>query len=315
MDKNIKISVIIPSYKTSYEVMKRTVGSILAQDVCVYELIIVDDNDPNEFFFSNKKLMDEYWGKIIVLFNNKNRGANYSRNRGILEAKGDYIAFLDSDDVWSVDYIRINRQMIVDKGAKFITNNYQVVHKEGMLPPEFDEKRFQGGDISRKELYRDYVGPTSTVVVQRQTLIDAGLFDESLPARQDYDMWIRVSKLVPLFYNYKPSVFVYRDGHASISSSYKRNVQGTKMVMDKILNDRTLTEEEKRDIQASQFKHMTLACILCCAYSEAKEYPNQSLSFRFDKNVFVWRVLCRFPLLFTKLREIRKNVLYKRYSK
>ena len=191
-----------------------------------------------------------------------------------------------------------------------MTNNFQVVHQEGTLPPRFNKKDFPCGDVSRKELYKDYVGPTSTVVVRKQILLDAGLFDETLPARQDYDMWLRVSKLVPLQYNYKPSVLVFRDGHASISSSYKRNVIGTEMVLKKIIQNNELTANEIRDIKSSQYRHMCRACILCDAYKDAIIYARKSLKHRFSITVFLWYVLCHFPIFFVLFRTIRKKYRY-----
>lgn len=309
--QNKHVSVVIPTYKTSYEVLSRTISSCLAQTYPPFEIIIVDDNGDNEYRENALKISSEYRTNVSVLFNEKNRGANYSRNRGVLSARGDFIAFLDSDDVWIPNYLQIVSNIIEDNNSKFITSNYQIVHNDGTLPPEFNDKKFVSGDFSKKELYQDFIGPTSTVVIAKETIIKAGLFDEKLPARQDYDMWIRVSKLVPVFYNYTPSVKVYRVGNDSISSSYKRNVEGTKLVLHKILSTENLTNDEKKEISASHYKHMALACILCNAYKESRIYAKKSLKLVFDKRIFIWYLLSFFPFLFNFLRKVRKHFLYK----
>lgn len=306
------ITVVIPSYNTDYDTMVRTIMSVTSQSLSPLEILIVDDNGGNEFTEINERIEREFKKhRVRVVYNDKNMGANFTRNHGVKKAKGDYIAFLDSDDTWSYDYLKTVTEIIKTKNAKFVTSNYQIVHKDGTLPPEFNERDFPSGDISKKELYKDVVGPTSTVVVDRQTLIDAGLFDEEMPARQDYDMWLRVCKLVPLYYNYKPTVWVYRDGHASISSSYKRNVKGTQMVLHKILSTNQLSELEQKAIKASHYKHMAKACILCNAYTEARAFAKKSMFYKFDKTVSMWYVFSCCPFIFTKLRELRRKVLYR----
>lgn len=305
-----KFSIVIPSYKTSFEVMDRAIQSVLKQTYRPFEIIIVDDNESGKYADNSKQIASEYKETVKVLFNGKNCGANYSRNKGILASCGQYIAFLDSDDSWDMNYLKSACNLIEKRGAKFITTNYQVVHRDGILPPEFNEKDFISGNIWRKEIYKDYVGPTSTVIVEKATLIKAGLFDVNLPARQDYDMWLRVCKYVDLYYNYTPSVLVYRDGHTSISSSYIRNVEGTKMVLAKIVAEPSLTDDEIQLVNASHYKHMALACILCNAYSPARIYARKSLSYAFDKAVIGWLILSLFPSVFTALRAFRRRVLY-----
>ena len=309
-----KISIVIPSYKTSYKIICRTIKSCLAQSYQPFEIIVVDDNGGNEFSEISKKIASEYTEKVNVLLNDKNRGANFSRNRGVNAAKGEYIAFLDSDDEWSNDYLEKVANIIECQKAVFVTTNYQIVHKDGVLPPEFDKEKFIPGNISKNELYQDLVGPTSTVVIAKDLIIKAGLFDESLPARQDYDMWLRVTKLAPIHYNYDPCVKVFRVGADSISSSYKRNVEGTKMVLKKILSDKNLTDVEQNDISAAHYKHMALACILCNAYKESQVYIKQSLNARFNKVLFGWLLLSYFPKTFTFISYIRKKILYKKNS-
>lgn len=310
----ISYSVVIPSYKTSYEVMLETINSVLNQDYPIHEIIVVDDNGGDEFSGENKKIQEHFGEKVAVLFNEVNKGANFSRNRGVKQASGDFIAFLDSDDNWSKNYLSLVANIIESNDAKFVTSNYQIVHEDGVLPPEFTRTIFISGDISKKELYQDYVGPTSTVVISRQLVIDAGLFDETLPARQDYDMWLRVSKLAYVFYNYEPCVKVLRIGRASISSSYKRNVRGTQLVLKKILENNNLTLPEQRAIKASHFKHMALSCILCNAYKDSREYAKESLKNEFDIKMAIWYLLSFSPMLFSMLRKMRRRYLYAKKS-
>ena len=144
----ISYSVVVPSYKTSYEVMLETINSVLNQDYPIHEIIVVDDNGGDEYSCNNQKLQNLFGEKIVVLFNETNKGANYSRNRGVKHASGDFIAFLDSDDSWSKNYLTLVTDLIETNNAKFITSNYQVVHEDGILPPEFTREVFVSGDIN-----------------------------------------------------------------------------------------------------------------------------------------------------------------------
>lgn len=315
MEQNIKISIIIPTYKTSFDTLNRAVSAVLMQVYTPFEVIVVDDNGDNEYRENSRRVATKYGSRIRLLLNDVNMGANYTRNRGVISAKGDFIAFLDSDDEWSDDYLMQVVATIKKNKAKFVTTNYQVVHEDGILPPVFDEKNFVSGDIYKKELVQDRVGPTSTIVIAKDVIVDAGLFDEALPARQDYDMWLRVTKLVPVYYNYKPCVKIFRMGGDSISSSYERNIRGTKMVLDKILSSNDLTKKERKEILAAHYKSMALACILCNAYAESRVYAKKSLYYIFEVELLIWFVLSYSPLLFTSIRNLRKRYYYNREKK
>lgn len=316
MMQDIKFSVIIPSYHSDKEVLVRTIKSILNQSYIPYEIILVDDNGPCSYQNITKEVQAIYTERLRVIYNRQNQGANYSRNIGIKEAYGDYIAFLDADDEWHQDYLKEAADIICEYNADFLTTNYSIIHQNGTLPPSFsaDSKPFHE-NIFKKEIYSDLVGPTSTVIVKRSVLIESGLFDEKLPARQDYDMWLRVCRHAELYFNKNSRVKVFRDGHASISSSYKRNIEGTKIVLSKIMMYNDISNNEKKMVEASQYKHMALACILCSAYKESRKYSLASLKLKLDKSLIGWYLLSFMPQLFTVLREIRKNILYKKGNK
>ena len=93
-----KVTIVIPFYD-NFMLLKRAINSVKKQSFRNYELIIIYDNPENR---ENLKLIKEFIKKkkIKILINNKNLGAGLSRNKGIKKAKGEFIAFLDSDDVW-----------------------------------------------------------------------------------------------------------------------------------------------------------------------------------------------------------------------
>lgn len=299
--KDIKFSVVIPSYKTDEDVMIRTIESVLSQNFKPYEIIVVDDNGGNEYTLINKKLSEKYAGKVRFEFYPKNMGANYARNTGIKTATGDFIAFLDSDDEWYPIFLEEVEKCITQKNAKFISVQYYIRTKTGRF--QFSKRGYKDGDISKTILYKDLVGPTSAVIVHKKTIIDAGLFDESLPARQDYDMWIRVSQLAPIHYIDVPLLDIYRDGHDSISSSYIRNVRGTQMVLDKILSTYSLAEEERNSITFAQNKRMAMSCAHGGNFMEARVYSRKALNAKMDLGMIALLLLYNFPTLYKFMRK------------
>ena len=115
----IKISVIIPFYD-NFSLLQRAINSVQSQSYKNYELIIIYDNPENK---ENLKLLNSLKKKKIkILINNKNLGAGFSRNKGVRKARGEFIAFLDSDDKWKKNklYIQYNH---MKKNNKRIHNN------------------------------------------------------------------------------------------------------------------------------------------------------------------------------------------------
>lgn len=299
--ENVSFSVVVPSYKTSEETLTRTIESILSQTYKPFEILIIDDNGGDSYSMIGKKLSILYEGKVKFIFYDKNMGANFARNTGVKAACGDMIAFLDADDEWNSDYLQRNAELVVNKGAKFISNSYYIVTKSGRYV--FDRSAFKDGDVSKAIFYRDYGGPTSSIVVDREILIKAGLFDEKLPARQDYDMWIRCAQLVPFFYINEPLMNIYRDGHDSISSSYKRNVKGTQMVLDKILSTYKLTCEEKNDIKYAQYSRMAMSSAHGGNFMDAKKYIKLAMKAKRSKKVVLLYLMYSMPFLYNSLRK------------
>lgn len=301
--ERIKISVVIPSYKTEEKVMTRTIESVLSQSYKPHEVIVVDDNGGNEYSVMNRNLSLKYSDSVRFVFYEKNMGANYARNTGVRNAAGEFIAFLDADDEWNNDYLEKNAEIINNKGAKFISNGYYIVTKSGKFT--FDRSHFKDGDVSRKIFFKDFGGPTSSIVVNRKTLIDAGLFDESLPARQDYDMWIRCAQLVPFYYINEPMMNIYRDGHDSISSSYERNVRGTMMVLNKILNTYDLSKDEIKNVKYAQYTRMAMSSAQGNNFADSRKNMRKALCEKFTLNGGGLFIVYCFPCIYKYIRRLR----------
>lgn len=193
-NKDTHISIIIPTYKR-VDRLRKLLDSICNQTYKNFEVIIIDDNSPN--LDSYKVLVDEYMEKLDdlkFLVNENNMGAPYSRNRGIMESKYNLLALVDDDDEW--EPLKLEKQMAAfnktEKSEIGIIYTWTTI-KNGV--DKIAEYKKTVEDNVLDELMQDNFIPSPSVLVTKKAIIEAGLFDESLPSCQDWDMWIRILKL------------------------------------------------------------------------------------------------------------------------
>ncbi len=182
---NDLVSVIIPTFNR-YKLTKRAILSILHQTYKNFEIIVVDDGSNDD----SAKLKDEF---DISYIYQENSGVSSARNRGIKAARGEWIAFLDSDDKWNED--KLQKQMEFFKknpSIKFCHTKERWIRegREVKYP-----KRLQkpSGWCFYDNLQTCKIAPSS-VMLHKSILNDVGLFDENKKVCEDYDMWLRVSK-------------------------------------------------------------------------------------------------------------------------
>ena len=257
------VSIIICTYRRSKN-LKKAINSVINQTYKNWELIIVDDNNENsEYRHETEKLMEKYENnsKIRYIKHKNNRGGSAARNTGIRAAQGKYLAFLDDDDV----YISNNLEKLIkliqtipnDYGACF--SSYYIVSSRGIIK-ESQHKSIE--NIHKKELIKDHVGAGgSTGLFKKECFDKAGLFDEKLPARQDYDMWIRISKYYKFAFLNEPLVYIYRKNRDSTGSSSKNNFEGTKIVLNKIIDELKNYEINfQKKVYSAQYRYLGVVC-------------------------------------------------------
>ena len=203
--KDPLISIIIPTYNRSW-ILKEAIDSVLSQDFTDFELIIVDDGSTDK----TQDILNAY-SKDIIVFKQNNRGVSAARNAGISLASGRFIAFLDSDDLWlpkklsaQVDFFKSNRDALICQTDEIWIRNGVRVN------PKKKHKKF-AGDLFKQSLSLCLVSP-SAVMIKRRLFEKVGVFDETLPACEDYDLWLRISCRYPV-YLIKTPLVIKRGGH------------------------------------------------------------------------------------------------------
>jgi glycosyltransferase involved in cell wall biosynthesis len=218
------VSVIIPAYNCAAYV-REAVDSALSQDYPALEVIVVDDGSTD----GTGAVLESY-GKEIRLLSQENRGCAAARNAGIAHARGRYVAFLDVDDVWRPDKIGLQIAAMRRSGhamsySRFIVWLPDADHGYPSAERMFGEEgaahvsdcALLTGD-TYGALLLDCIVWTSTVMVEREVLIEAGGFDESLQLGEDYELWLRLSRRLTMLGIEEPTA-LYRQHPASITRS------------------------------------------------------------------------------------------------
>lgn len=210
------VSVIMPAYNVA-EYIVESIESVLAQTYTNVELLIIDDGSTDETL----DLVQRY-GDQVRLISQANAGAAAARNNGAENAKGEWLAFLDSDDIWEAD--KLERQMgLVDRFEWSCTDSYFFGHNHDGSVRSSDVSPHTSGEVLPTLVINNFIG-TSTVLIRRAVFLEFGGFDRSLKALEDWDLWVKVAAKYPLGYIADP-VVRYRV-HAKSTSRSTRTTHG-----------------------------------------------------------------------------------------
>lgn len=191
METSNFISVILPTFNRAWS-LRIAIESVLRQNHPNFELIIVDDGSTDE----TEPILAEYRGRIRAI-RQKNRGVSAARNRGIEEARGRLIAFLDSDDRWLPGKLTAQAAFFADHPDALICQTEERWIRRGVHVNPRRRHQKRSGMIFIPSLELCLISP-SAVMIRRKLLDRVGLFDESLPACEDYDLWLRVTRDHPV---------------------------------------------------------------------------------------------------------------------
>lgn len=183
------VSIVIPTFKRN-DLLKRALLSAVNQTYRNIEVIIVDDSPSGEA----KEVFDKYVSHIeIKYFQSHGKGANAARNLGILHAEGEFIALLDDDDEFVNDKIAYEIELLTSTKYKWCYGAAEVITING--------------SFIRRPKYRYFVNyllgvycpfGTPMTLIHKECFENSGLFDETMPALQDWEMWYRISQKYPV---------------------------------------------------------------------------------------------------------------------
>ena len=183
------ISVVIPTYQRP-QMLQRLLNSVAHQTLQPVEVIVVDDG--SDCFASNTSIIEKYQDTLPIryIYNSPNRGACHARNHGISLANGNWIALVDDDDEWMPTKLEKQVERLESCSNEVgIIYTWADVIRENVVVHQY-KANHEGKKIRR--LLDECFIPSPTVLVKTASLQEAGLFDETLPSCQDWDMWTRI---------------------------------------------------------------------------------------------------------------------------
>lgn len=238
-----KITAVIPVYNRE-KTIKRCIDSVLSQTYPIFEIIVVDDGSSD----ATIDIIEGTYGEKVVLLKQRHKGAQAARNFGIKEAKGEYIAFLDSDDEWlpaktemQIQELQKNKNVLVGGDVYTQTDwirNVPLVYQEtGNEKLRVGARKLQRMKVKTGCAYKMLLDKSifnfNTMLTSKANLMKIGLLDENVPAFQEWDTAIRLSKENEIAYINKPLVVYHLHDGETISKNVKRNIDGQEYICEK----------------------------------------------------------------------------------
>lgn len=192
------VSVVIPTFNR-LTLLERALGSVLAQTLPADEVIIVDDGSTDNTVPILKSRYSEVDLSMIHFIEQDNQGVSAARNAGIAAARHEWIALLDSDDFWHEDKLEKQTQALKNAPEYLICHSDEIWIRNGLRVNQMNKHKKTGGYIFQQCLPMCAISP-SAVLIHRLIFDEIGLFDETLPACEDYDLWLRICSRYPVLY-------------------------------------------------------------------------------------------------------------------
>ena len=244
-----EVSVIIPTYNRE-KFISECVQSVLAQTLPAREIIIVDDGSTDATYNILRDLgFNSLSTKKTVLryFFQQNLGVSSARNLGIKEARSEYIALLDSDDLWLKS--KLDRQVSAfqnDTQSSRLCHTDEIWIRNGVRVNQHKKHKKHGGNVFQSCLKLCCISPSSAMM-HRSVFEDFGFFDEDLPACEDYDFWLRYSAKEDVNFIDEPLI-IKKGGHSDQLSGAHWGMDRFRIYsIEKILKEPDLTLVHKTE--------------------------------------------------------------------
>ena len=209
----MQISVIIPSFNRRHT-LARALQSVYDQSSPVEEVILIDDGSTDD----SAAMVAREFPEVKVI-QQPNSGVSAARNRGITAARHEWIALLDSDDCWLPQKIAAVREAATTHPGYILYHSDELWVRRGVRVNPMQKHRKSGGWIFAQCLPLCAISP-SAAVIQRKILLELDLFDESLPACEDYDLWLRLCHRFPVHYIDQALITKYGGHEDQLSHQY-----------------------------------------------------------------------------------------------
>jgi len=272
--KNVNISVIIPTHnRPAY--LENALRSVQSQTYKNFEVIVIDDGLKQRAYSTVQKFDDL---DIIYIKNEKNIGGAASRNRGIAQAHGEHVAFLDDDDEWFPEKLQ-TQYRILKKYSDQIDFTFCRIQLKREETGEITRKSFQKEGIYN--FYEDLIDHrlrifTPSLLIKKETLKKNGGFDVSFPSSQEWELMIRVSKNSKGYVQNNILVHVTMLAGDHIGGNLLRRIRGREMLVEKHIDEL----KKRPKVLARHYFQLGLFCKDSRQFKKARCYFTKALALR-----------------------------------
>ena len=305
-----RVSVVIPSYNHQTYVAE-TIRSVLSQTFQDFELIIIDDGSKDSSVDVIRRLVDEFSDRNILFIARENVGLCRTLNEGLRLSRGEFFAYLGSDDIWEPEKLEKQLDALLAAGE-----DYGAAYSDCWMINDSGERigrlsrmyNYRGGDIYEDVVWNRSMPHSPTNLFWRSAVVRAGGFNES-HAVEDRDLWVRLSRLYKVAYVDIPLASWRSHGANNGSDVMKMYEYGCSILRSILRDDPRFTSDEGR-LWAELDSTHAYACFAAGLRSEAR-----AAAFRSIRNnpfsILPWRVLFSSGVpenLLNLLRSIKKNL-------
>ena len=225
------VTVIIPYYKKK-KFIKDAIQSVINQSYKSLKVILIyDDEDQTDLQYINKlKLLDK---RISIIINRKNLGAGFSRNKGINNSKGKYIAFIDADDIWKKNKLALQIEYMKKKNILISHTSYSIINEKNT--------KIIGTRIARdfyniQDLLKSCDIGLSTVLLDRKIFSVNSIRFPKMKTKEDFVLWLMILKSNKSIYALNKNLTLWRKSKNSLSSSNIQKITDGFMIYYKFMN-------------------------------------------------------------------------------
>ncbi|MGB3405394.1 MAG: glycosyltransferase family 2 protein [Microcoleaceae cyanobacterium] len=259
------VSVIIPTYNR-IAMLQEAIESVLAQDFKeTVEIIVIDDNSSDE----TCKVVSQKYPEVKLICFNQNQGAGAARNQGLQMAKGQYLAFLDSDDLWETDYLRRQISALEGKSKFFSVSNiltWETANNKKSIHQMKPNLRRYTSPLHHM-MVGNFIHIASCVVFPHQVLQDVGLFDKNIRYGQDADFYVRclIADYQPIFIN-RPLAVQRKHNQSQLTDIKNQNkrIKNRLYLIDKnysLIQEKGCLNVSKNQLYADVYKKYAQMCL------------------------------------------------------
>ena len=237
---NHLVSIVIPTYNCE-RFIARAIDSALNQTYKAWEIIVVDDGSTD----NTKQILQPYMDKIRYFFK-ENGGVSTARNIGIKEAKGEFIAFLDADDIWVTEKLELQMKEILksDSIGAVSCGTYFMDETGGAIRRSIRKNYPKRKGLLKHLIIKNIMYGCSNNLVRKKCFEEIGLFDEKLRAGVDWDMWLRIAQAYDVKFIEKPLVkYRFVSGSISSPSNAGEVLKNDLLVLNKIFSNKSYRDD------------------------------------------------------------------------